>query len=101
MQNTDLTECDTFANKVEIYLNVLHPLMLDRIGGEIDCTDIVAEDNGRMLKRTMEFRQELSKPTGLGDGIGDGAVLCFDAGPGYRLLPFGRPRDNVVPRKTA
>jgi hypothetical protein len=41
MQNPNLTEGDTLPNKVEINLNVLHALMLDQIGGEVDNTDVV------------------------------------------------------------
>ena len=42
MENPNLTEGDTLPNKVEINLNVLCALMLDRIGGEVDNTDIIA-----------------------------------------------------------
>jgi hypothetical protein len=41
MENPNLTEGDTLPNKVEINLNVLRALMLDRIGGEVDSTNIV------------------------------------------------------------
>jgi len=46
MENPNLTEGDTLLNKVEINLNVLRALMLDRIGGEVDSTDVVTINQG-------------------------------------------------------
>jgi hypothetical protein len=42
MENPNLTKGDTLLNKVEINLNMLRALMLDRIGGDVDGTDVVA-----------------------------------------------------------
>ena len=44
MQNSDVTKGDPFPNEVKINLNVLGTLMLNRIGGHVDCTDIVTVD---------------------------------------------------------
>ena len=42
MENTDITKSNTFADKVEVNLNVLGTLVLDRIRGHVDCADVVA-----------------------------------------------------------
>jgi hypothetical protein len=50
MQNPNLTEGDTLPNKVEINLNMLCALMLDRISGEVGNTDVVAINQGGTAK---------------------------------------------------
>ena len=42
MQNTKITNSDSFLDEVKINLNVLGSLMLNWIGGHVDCTDVVA-----------------------------------------------------------
>jgi hypothetical protein len=41
-----VTESDLLSNKMEINLNMLRPLMLHSVAGEIYNTDIVAIDQG-------------------------------------------------------
>ena len=42
MQNTDITKINALPNEVKINLNVFGVLMLNRVGGHVDRTDIVA-----------------------------------------------------------
>ena len=42
MQNTKITNDDSLPDEVKINLNVLGSLMLYRIGGHVDDTDVVA-----------------------------------------------------------
>lgn len=44
MYDSNVTNGYAFANKVNVYLDVLRALMLNWIGGEIDDTDVVAVD---------------------------------------------------------
>ena len=44
MEHTDGTDGNLLTNKVEIDLNMLRSLVLHGVGGEVDCTDIVAVD---------------------------------------------------------
>ena len=39
---------------------MLRPLMLDGVGGEIHCADVVTVDERALGKRAVELRQELS-----------------------------------------
>jgi nucleoside-triphosphatase THEP1 len=57
MQNTYITEGDVLTDEVEINLNMLRTLMLNRVRGEVDCTDIVTIDNNGALERRVKFLQ--------------------------------------------
>jgi hypothetical protein len=41
MQDTDITDDNTFSDEVEIDLDMLCTLMLNGVGGEVDGADIV------------------------------------------------------------
>jgi hypothetical protein len=47
-RDMNISDGDTLANEVEINLNMLRALMLDGIGGEVDCADVVAVDQGSL-----------------------------------------------------
>jgi hypothetical protein len=53
MKNTDGADRDTFPNEVKVDLNMLGTLMLHRVGGEVDGTDIVAVDQCSPRRRRM------------------------------------------------
>jgi hypothetical protein len=57
MKNSNMTEGNLFSNKMEVDLNVLRPLMLHRITGEIDSTDVVAIDQSSMARRALELKE--------------------------------------------
>jgi hypothetical protein len=44
MEDTHISNGDTLTDEVEVDLNMLGALMLDGVGGEVDCTDVVAVD---------------------------------------------------------
>jgi hypothetical protein len=46
MKHTDNTNSNTLPNKVEIYLDMLGALMLDRVGRHVDGADVVTIDQG-------------------------------------------------------
>jgi hypothetical protein len=60
MKNSNVTEGDLLLNKMEINLNMLRPLMLHRIAGEIYSTDVVAIDQGGTVRRVLELKEQLS-----------------------------------------
>jgi hypothetical protein len=47
-RDMNISDGDTLANEVEINLNMLRALMLDGVGGEVDCADVVAVDQGSL-----------------------------------------------------
>jgi hypothetical protein len=44
VQDTDITDCNAFPNEVEINLDMLHTMVLNRVGGEVDDADVVVVD---------------------------------------------------------
>jgi len=55
MQNTKITNSDSFPDEVKINLNVLCALMLNRIGGHVDCADVVTIDQCGTAQGSMEL----------------------------------------------
>ena len=96
MQHTDLTHGNTIANEVEIDLDVFGTLMLDGVRGHVDGADVVAEDDRRRRRWSMKLLEKLPEPTRLSHGVDHSAVLGFSARERDRVLPLGRPRDEVV-----
>jgi hypothetical protein len=44
VEDTNVSDDNVLANKVKINLNMLGALVLNRVGGEVDSTDVVAVD---------------------------------------------------------
>jgi hypothetical protein len=44
MQDVDIIDGNTFPDKVEVDLNMLHTLVLNMVGGEVDDADVVTVD---------------------------------------------------------
>jgi hypothetical protein len=44
VQDTNITDCNAFPNEVEINLDMLHTMVLNRVGGEVDDADVVVVD---------------------------------------------------------
>jgi hypothetical protein len=44
MQDTDITNGNTFPDEVEVDLDMLHTLVLNGVGGEVDDTDVITVD---------------------------------------------------------
>ena len=55
MQNTKITNGDSLPDEVKIDLNVLGALMLNRVGGHVDGTDVVAIHQCGMPERGMQL----------------------------------------------
>lgn len=50
VQNTHITEGDALTDEVQINFNMFRTLMLNRVCGEINRTDIITIDNSRTLR---------------------------------------------------
>ena len=59
MENPNLADSDPVANKVQVDLHMLRPLVLDRVGGEVHRADVVAVDEGALGERGVKLSQEL------------------------------------------
>jgi hypothetical protein len=84
---------------MQINLNVLGPLVLNGVGGQVNGNNIIAVHNSGMLKRAMELVQQLTQPTRLGDSIGNRTILNLRTGSGNCCLMLGRPGNEIVPQE--
>jgi hypothetical protein len=55
VQDADITDGHTFPHKVEVNLDMLHALMLNGIGGEIDGADVVVIDENALRPWSVEL----------------------------------------------
>ena len=55
-----MTSSNSFADEVEVDLDVLGALMLNGVGGHVHGADVVAVDQDGAAKQSMEFLEELS-----------------------------------------
>jgi hypothetical protein len=77
MQNPNVTNSNSLSDEVEINLNMLGTLMLYRIGGHVDCTDIVAIYQCCALEGGVKLQKKLAQPSGLCNSICHCAILGF------------------------
>jgi hypothetical protein len=48
VQDADITDGNAFPNEVEVDLDMLHTLMLNRVVGEIDGTNVITVDESAL-----------------------------------------------------
>jgi hypothetical protein len=48
VQDADITDGHVFPHKVKVDLDMLHALVLNGVGGEVDSADIVTVDEGAL-----------------------------------------------------
>ena len=70
--------------------------MLHRVGGHVDISDIVTEDDTRYLEGVMNLKMDLVDPTTLCHGVGEDRTLHFNIEVGDSSLTLGGPRRVVV-----
>ena len=99
MKNPNLADGDPVPNEVEVDLNMLRPLVLNRVGGEVHGANVVAVDKLAPGERAVELHQELAKPGHLCHAVSHGAILGLGTGAGDHRLSLGRPRDKVAPEE--
>ena len=75
---------------------MLGPLVLDRVGGEVHRTDVVAVDQHALGERAMERGEELPERGSLSHAVSNSAVLRLGTGAGDDRLALGRPRHQVA-----
>uniref|UniRef100_J3M498 Uncharacterized protein n=1 Tax=Oryza brachyantha TaxID=4533 RepID=J3M498_ORYBR len=87
------------ANEVEVDLDVLGPLVLHRVGGEVGCTHVVVVDQGGLGRKRVELVKVLAKPGYFSNNVSDDIVLGLNAGARHRDFMLGRPRHQVVAKE--
>jgi hypothetical protein len=74
---------------VEVDLNMLGSLMLNRVGGEINSADIITINHCSTTEWTTKLKEELTQPAGFGDSIRDCSIFRLCTGPGHCGLSLG------------
>jgi hypothetical protein len=99
MQDAEITNGNTLADEVEVNLNMLRALMLNRVGGHIDGAAVITIYQSGTVKRSMKLLEELVQPCRFGDPVSHCAILCFSTGSSYSSLTLGGPGDEIVTKK--
>jgi len=99
MEHPNLSQGNLVANEVNVGLDVLRETMVDMISSHIDSANIVAIHDGRRNNRCVELLKKLTKPTALGHGMGNRAVLSLSTGVGHHRLALDQ-QTRLSPRKT-
>jgi hypothetical protein len=68
------------VHEVDVQLDMLRSLVMDRIPRHVDARDVVAVDYHGRGHRAFELAEELAQPSAFGNGVGDAAVFRFSAG---------------------
>jgi hypothetical protein len=98
MEDADFTDGNLLTNEMKIYLDMLHAVILNRVGGEVDNTNVVIVDEIDLAQGTMEFLEQLLRPSGHGHTVG-GTIFFLNTRAEDGDLTLGRPGDQVVPKK--
>ena len=89
MEHPNLSQGNLVTDEVNVGLDVLRATMVDRISSHIDNANILAIHDGRRSNRCVELLKKLTKPTALGDGMRNRAVLSLSTGTGHHRLALG------------
>lgn len=99
MEDPNIADGDPIPDEVKVNLHMLGPLVLNRVGGEVHRTDVVAVDKSAPGRRSVELDKELPKPGCLSHAVSDSAVLRLGTGAGDHRLTLGRPGHQVAAQK--
>ena len=77
----ELAKRHTLMHKVDVELDVLRPVVMNWVDGQVDNGHIVAVHQRRLVHQREELAEELPEPDALGDRVGNTAVvgLCTGA----------------------
>jgi hypothetical protein len=77
---TQRSPTTTLADEVEVNLNMLRALILNRVGGHVDGADVVTIYQCGTVKSSTKLLKELTQPCRLGDSVSHCAILSFSTG---------------------
>jgi hypothetical protein len=95
LENAYITDSDMLVDEVELDRHVLRVLMLHRISGEVDHTDVVAVDKCGARERDVELLELLMELGHLGHAVGHSAILGLITGAGDNGLQLRGPGHEV------
>jgi hypothetical protein len=59
VQDADITDGNTFLDKVKVDLDIFYTLVLNMVGGEVDGADVVTVDESAFWQWSMKLLEEL------------------------------------------
>ena len=98
-KNSNLTHSDFISHKVNIYLYMFCVLMLNRIGGQINGTDVITIHKCSRRRWVVKLAKQVMQPTSLSNSICNSPILSFSTGSRNGTLSLGRPREEVLTHK--
>jgi hypothetical protein len=78
-QDVNIFDGDTLMDEMEINLNMLGTLMLDGVGGEVECADVIMIDEGSPRQGVVQLLKKLMKSARLYHAFDCGVVLLLGA----------------------
>ena len=96
MEDSNIADGDAIADEMQIDLHMLGLLVLDRVGGEVHRTDVVAVDQCALGERAVKLGEELPEPGSLSHAVSDSAVLRLGTGAGDDRLALGQLGHQVA-----
>jgi hypothetical protein len=95
-----LDQSKLLLNKVNVNLNMLGPSMLHKIVGHVHNWKIVTVYNSSLLNAGLQLGEQPAQPNRLCHSVCNHSItsLCIRAR--NRNLPFGRPQNQIVTKKT-
>jgi hypothetical protein len=96
MKYPDLTKRHLFSNKMYVDLDVLGSSVLNRIGGHVNSTDIVAKNDSSNLQGVVKLAKKLTKPTSFSHCMSHCTILCLSIGARNRSLSLRGPGNEVI-----
>jgi hypothetical protein len=96
VEDPNSTDSDIIADEVQIDLDMLGPLVLHWVGGEVDRADVVAVDQRAPGEGTVKLGEELPEPGSLCHAVGYDTVLRLSTRAGNDRLALRRPGHQVA-----
>jgi hypothetical protein len=96
VEDMNVPDGNTIADKVKINLNMLGVLVLNGVGGEVVDADVITVDQSGPRQGAVQLHKQLSKPICLCHTVGHDTVLRLSARMGDDVLTFRGPGDEVV-----
>ena len=88
MEHTELAKRHLLSNKMNVELDVLRALVMNRVRGHVHRRDVVAVGHGHLVDGAVELTEELPQLDALGRRVRHGAILRIRAGARDRRLPL-------------
>jgi hypothetical protein len=92
VHDVDITDGNAFLDELEVDLDMLCTLVLNRVGGEVDDADVVAVDESALWQWSMELLEELPEPT----SFSHDAILSLGTWSGDDVLTLRGLGDEVI-----